>query len=204
MKYYKRLKLYKSSNLVFDPEKIEAYSYGHWKFVTKIKNKVIFNWFRYSASTHKHQCKVSHLLRELKIKIDLYVYDYSGLGKTGLSLSSCLNYFYENLFLSEIKIKRSKNKYKLKSYKNNIKIYKKSIKSLRKLGAKLSKEDIKKIKNKIIENENLRLKILREKRQLIKEKRDVLKPELNNLNNIDLGFFTNLNDLQTINPLTKD
>lgn len=73
MKYYKRLKIYKSNsgNCTFDPETMKAYSYRWWAFVAVIEGKVVFNNYRYSAMTTKHQWKVRSLLNELDIKIDL-------------------------------------------------------------------------------------------------------------------------------------
>lgn len=79
MKYYKRLKLYKASNVTFDPATCRAYSYDWWRFVDRVDGKVVFNNHRYSNSTAKHQSKVHGLLRELGIKIDLYVDCPTGL-----------------------------------------------------------------------------------------------------------------------------
>lgn len=73
MKYFKRSGVYRASNVSFDPIKIEAYSYNWWKFVSVIEGKVIFNCFRYSNSTSKHQCKVRRLMELLGINIDQFV-----------------------------------------------------------------------------------------------------------------------------------
>tara|TARA_R100001244_G_C5114809_1_gene122028 strand:- start:159 stop:617 length:459 start_codon:yes stop_codon:yes gene_type:complete len=72
MKYYKRLKEYKASNVSLKIEpKLEAYSYAWWLFLTKYKGLVIFNNTNYSSSTNKHQRNVRHVLRDLNIKIDI-------------------------------------------------------------------------------------------------------------------------------------
>ncbi len=88
MKYFKRLNVYKASNVSFYPLTREAYSYGWWRFVAIIDGLVVFNEYRYSVSTSKHQQKVSGLLRELGIKIDLYVSCHESLSKS--SVQSCL------------------------------------------------------------------------------------------------------------------
>ena len=71
MKYYPRLGLYKASNLTFNPSTLDAYSYGYWRFVARVEGVVIFNNYRYSNSTSKHQYKVRSLLKSLGIKIDI-------------------------------------------------------------------------------------------------------------------------------------
>jgi len=73
MKYMKRANIYQASNynVTFDPNKIEARSYRWWVFVAKVEGKIIFNNYRYSNSTSKHQSKVRSLLNELNIKIDV-------------------------------------------------------------------------------------------------------------------------------------
>jgi hypothetical protein len=71
LKFYKRLNVFKASNVSFDPTRIEAFSYRWWKFVAVIGGKVVFNNYRYSPSTGKHQSKVSSLLSQLGVKTDL-------------------------------------------------------------------------------------------------------------------------------------
>ena len=73
MKYFKRLKLYKgyNSNCTFNPETKDAYSYSWWRFVATVEGKLVFNNYRYSVTTAKHQRKVRGLLNELGIKIDI-------------------------------------------------------------------------------------------------------------------------------------
>lgn len=67
MKYFKRLGLYKASNVTFNPKTLSAHSYDWWQFVKQIDGKVIFNNYRYSQSTSKHQRKVAQVLQELGI-----------------------------------------------------------------------------------------------------------------------------------------
>jgi len=72
MKYYKKLKKYKASNVSLTVEpKLEAYSYNWWLFVVRYKGLVIFNDTNYSNPTCKHQSKVRGVLYDLGIKIDI-------------------------------------------------------------------------------------------------------------------------------------
>lgn len=71
MKLMKRSNTYQASNVSFCPETISAYSYRWWKFVAKIDGVVVFNNYRYSNSTSKHQWKVRLLMQNLGIKIDI-------------------------------------------------------------------------------------------------------------------------------------
>lgn len=60
-----------TGSLTFNPETFEAHSYHWWKFVAKVEGLIVFNNYRYSVSTSKHQAKIRNLLRELNIKVDL-------------------------------------------------------------------------------------------------------------------------------------
>lgn len=73
MKLMKRSNIYQASNynVTFDPNNIVARSYQWWVFVAKVDGKIIFNNYRYSVSTSKHQSKVRALLSDLGIKIDI-------------------------------------------------------------------------------------------------------------------------------------
>ena len=73
MKQLKRTGVYKASNVEFNPITISAYSYDHWKFVSVINGLVVFNGYRYSSTTARHQAKVMHLMVSLGIKIDLHI-----------------------------------------------------------------------------------------------------------------------------------
>lgn len=73
MKYFSRLKLYKAASCTFDPTTCDAFSYRWWRFVARVDGLVIFNSYRYSVSTSKHQRKVRGILHDLGIKIDVYL-----------------------------------------------------------------------------------------------------------------------------------
>lgn len=88
MKYYKRLKQWKASNVIFDVEKCEATSYKWWIFVKRIGGKLVFNDYRYSNTTSKHQYKVKRLLNQLGIIIDVIISSPNGLQ----NLDSAIDY----------------------------------------------------------------------------------------------------------------
>lgn len=73
MKYMKRAKIYQCSNYncKFSAEKLEAWSYHWWSFVKVIEGKLVFNNYRYSNSTSKHQSKVRSLMFQLGIEADI-------------------------------------------------------------------------------------------------------------------------------------
>lgn len=92
MKFMKRSQVYKASNVQFDPKKIEAFSYGWWKFVGLIDGRVVFNNYNYSNSTIKHQYKTRKLMNDLGIKIDIEMPLRSGLPGTYIRHDQNLSY----------------------------------------------------------------------------------------------------------------
>lgn len=82
MKFYTRQGLYKASNVTLNPKTLEAFSYSWWKFLGVVEGKLVFNNYRYSNSTSKHQSKVRAQLQELGIKIDISMPIPSGLPGT--------------------------------------------------------------------------------------------------------------------------
>lgn len=87
MKLMKRSGIYQASNwnVTFNPATKEAYSYKWWKFVAIVEGKLVFNDYRYSNSTSKHQSKVLGLLNDLGIKIDLSLPIPKGIESRSLS-----------------------------------------------------------------------------------------------------------------------
>lgn len=65
--------LYKASNVTFDPITCTAYSYGWWMFVRKVNGAVIFNEYRFSRTTQRHQFTIKNLMKQLGIDIDIVV-----------------------------------------------------------------------------------------------------------------------------------
>ncbi len=79
MKFMKRAGIFKASNVTFNPETCQAYSYNWWRFVDIVNGKVIFNNYNYSPSTCKHQSKVRSVLESQGVKIDFFVKAQGGL-----------------------------------------------------------------------------------------------------------------------------
>ena len=109
MKYFTRLKVYKASNVLFNPETIEAFSYDWWQFVKVINNKVVFNNYNYSNSTCKHQNKVRSLLRQLNITIDLEVSCPKGLQRSDY-LNDILNNLTDRINILKNEIAKPKSR----------------------------------------------------------------------------------------------
>ncbi len=61
--YYPRLDRWKASNVSLDPTMMKAWSYDWWVMLDMIDDQLIFNEYRYSNSTSKHQSKVRSWLR---------------------------------------------------------------------------------------------------------------------------------------------
>lgn len=68
MKYYKKLKQYKASNLKYDENSKIAYSYDWYQVAKFINNKMILNTFNYSATTLRHVYKIRKLFDDLGIE----------------------------------------------------------------------------------------------------------------------------------------
>lgn len=94
MKYFKRLEVYKASNVTFNPKSLEAYSYGYWRFVECINGKIVFNNFYYSPTTNRHQSKVRRLMNDLGINIDLEISVPCGLQRTKTEIFKSLHHHY--------------------------------------------------------------------------------------------------------------
>ena len=63
--------VYKSANCLFNADEVAAWSYAHWQFVRVIQGKVVFNAYRYSNTTAKHQYRVRALMESLGVRIDV-------------------------------------------------------------------------------------------------------------------------------------
>lgn len=108
LKAYTKLNIFKNKSVSFDPNKIEALSYHWWVFVAKIKGKLVFNEYPYTASTSKHQYQVKRLLNQLNIKIDLTIESPEGLQ----NLESSIKYYdFKKTQLLEL-INKPKSRFK--------------------------------------------------------------------------------------------
>lgn len=79
LKFRKRTKDYKASNVWFDPNTMHAKSYGWWDMVRRINGQVVFNDYGYSVSTRRHQSKVRSVMSDLGITPDLVIEAPKGL-----------------------------------------------------------------------------------------------------------------------------
>lgn len=121
LKFRARAGIYSNStgSLTFEPNTITAHSYRWWKFVAVVEGKVVFNNYRYSVSTSKHQGLVRRLLEQLGIKIDLELPLPQGINSD--SLATLIETAEEHLcdqFLSEESKRMDRNE---KARKNRIK-----------------------------------------------------------------------------------
>jgi hypothetical protein len=71
MKYMKRTNMYRAANVSFNPITMDGFSYSWWRFVGIVDGVLVFNNYRYSVSTGKHQAKVRSLMSQLGIEADL-------------------------------------------------------------------------------------------------------------------------------------
>lgn len=74
MRFYPTLNKYKSynGNNTFNPETFRAYSYKWWLYVAKIDGVIVFNDFRYSRTTAKHQNQMRSVLEEIGVQYDTW------------------------------------------------------------------------------------------------------------------------------------
>ena len=68
MKYYKTLKQYKASNLVYDEIARKAFSYEWYQLARQFGDTMIVNTYRYSPSTQRHAYKIRQLFDLLGIQ----------------------------------------------------------------------------------------------------------------------------------------
>ena len=137
MEFKPRLKIWQGSNRKneFNPETNEARSYNHWVYACKIKGQWVFNDYRYSVTTSKHQGEMRHFLRtEMKVKNMIFVDQYESLS-SGLFLDS----IYKRMALAEVRAKNSSRPAFIKDQNGIITTCKKDIVILKKLGAKAQK-----------------------------------------------------------------
>lgn len=147
MQFRPKLGIYKDSNgkNTFNPETCEAHSYGHWQYVRKIKNKVVFNAYKYSVTTGGHQSEMRSQLKMLGIRIDLEVNTSDSLTR----FESCaLGPMYREIFELESVMARKGAKLEKNTERlARIKRLKADIKAARALGAKLSPQAIKALRD---------------------------------------------------------
>lgn len=106
LKFRKRTKDYKGSNVLFDPNKMHATSYGWWSMVKRINGQVVFNDFGYSPSTRRHQSKVRSVMSDLGITPDLVIEAPQGLQ----NLDSAIKLYEDKIKRLEVAIQKKGSK----------------------------------------------------------------------------------------------
>lgn len=109
MKYMSRAGIYKASNVTFNPETMQAVSYGWWRFVDCINGKLVFNRYNYSATTLKHQSKTRALLREIGAVVDIELAVPAGLQASN-ALESAVRHYEQLIQELEEAIARPRSK----------------------------------------------------------------------------------------------
>ena len=134
MKYMVRSNTYKASNVYFDCDTEQAYSYDWWCFVSRINGVLVFNDHNYSPSTNKQQSKVKSLLNALGLEYFRVNTRYSlgPIGRTGLERSiEALE--SENAELTELINKKRSRKTKNIRRAHKIKLNLEQIKKIQKI-----------------------------------------------------------------------
>jgi len=196
LKFKKRSNMYSNSTgtNTFYPETLSAYSYSWWQYLKNFNGTLVFNDYSYSPSTSSHQWKLESLLKELNIKIDLYVNQRQSLSK-GIDVEHLYEEHFKELERFE-NVKLGEDK-RLNAF-NEAQYILTKIDALRKYGAKCSKERQKEIQAQVKEREKRRKEEQRAKYLERKAKVKALEPELKSLDSIDLGF-SKLSDLNEVN-----
>jgi hypothetical protein len=194
VKYYKRLKKYKSSNFEFDLASQNATSYGWWDLMNVQKGKVVFNTYIYSISTAKHIGNLHSIVNALGLKSVIYVNSAVNI-KNSDWIETYSRKLTKEILLIETTIDRKRNK---SWYMRQLKQYKTELKKLESVFKfKLTKKDIDQIRIDVLNAEKSRLEQAREKRAELKVKRDALKPQM-----IDLSPVNVFNDATNLNAIT--
>lgn len=125
MKLMKRTGIYKARNVTFNPKTLEAHSYGWWKFVGLVDGQLVFNNYRYSNTTARHQNKVRSLLNDLNIKIDLELPLPDGIN--GESLESLIliaeEHLCDQISRDELKKQERNERAKAKRFEKKLENY---------------------------------------------------------------------------------
>jgi hypothetical protein len=138
MKYFKRANVYKNSTDTnhFNPETFQAYSYDWWCYVKSFGGLKVFNTYRYSNTTAKHQANTRHLLvAELGENVDNYIRVECPKGLQSIEgLNSGIELYKSRIReLKELINKKGTHKAKNEERKELISEYKLKIKTIEQL-----------------------------------------------------------------------
>lgn len=106
------------SNVWLSLPTMQATSYGWWTMLKRINGKLVFNSYRYSTSTTRHQSKVRETLRNLGIKVDVEIEAPKGLQ----DLQSAVEFYERRIQALVVEIEKprsqkAKNKERVKEIK---------------------------------------------------------------------------------------
>lgn len=137
MKLKKTTGEYVASNVSFNPETLEATSFKWWYFVKRIGGKVVFNDYRYSSFTSRHQNKVRLLMKRLGIKIDLEIE-----APKGLQDLQAAHDWYEGHIIRLVSLMSMPRTHAAKNAERAhlVRLYQEKVKTIRKLIAKQERE----------------------------------------------------------------
>ena len=179
----------------FYVDEIKATSYKDWVFVAKIGDKVVFNDYKYSHTTSRHQWAVRHLMRQLGIKIDIEVNMRQSLDEWSFKNHS-LNSLYYTALYSLVEIYTPRKRKVTKEYnRSRINKMKEQIKILKELGAKYSFKEMmrhyRSLKNKRDRKEDFlkTVKQMKKKTYLFEGKPVKVKTRKNDYSWVDLVYI---------------
>jgi hypothetical protein len=117
MKYYKRLRKYKASNLEYCIDTKISYSYEWWQFTKLLSDgkTILFNNYSYSSSTSRHQSKIASLFREAGYYNEpslyniVYVSSPKSIGATNF-YQSCVDVIHEKINAIESILQNNRRK----------------------------------------------------------------------------------------------
>lgn len=111
--FYPRLNTWKAANVSLNPHTLEARSYDWWIFCKRINGQLVFNDYRYSNTTSKHQHKVRGWLRHQG-------YEFTSIeAPRGLQdLRSATNYYRDQIKKLEAEIAKPRSQARKNSERN--------------------------------------------------------------------------------------
>jgi len=116
MKHLKGTNTYKASNVSYNPETMKAYSYDWWQFTANINGHIVFNSYKYSPSTQRHQSNVLSLMERLGHSPSIIIDVPSGLQVHNWKLSAISHYNdkIQSIVAAMVKGRKAKNEERVK------------------------------------------------------------------------------------------
>lgn len=99
-----------ASNNTLNLATMQAHSYGHWCYFRIIDGLAVFNDYRYSNTTARHQHRMRQLLRKLGIAVAVTIETHGSIGYYSLrDVQSTLDEMYRGLEADLATCKRAKS-----------------------------------------------------------------------------------------------